>query len=145
MKDNDKQIQVNEKYLDIIQATITRMGQNSFQAKTWGITIVSGLLVFMFNKEGSDNSMKILCIGVAIVVTCLFCFLDTYYLYLERGYRDLYNIAANLIEDKTVKDYDLSLPKESRGFKKAINAFFSYSTGLFYCVVVFGLILLSYI
>ena len=143
MKDNNKQTQVNEKYLDFIQATITRMGQNSFQAKTWGITIVSGLLAFMLSQ--SDHNLKIICIITSIVVTCLFWLLDAYYLHLERGYRALYNIAAKLVRGKTVQDYDMRIPKESCGCKKYMKALFlSPSTGFFYFVVVVGMIILLF-
>ena len=113
------------------------------QAKTWGITIVSGLLAFMLSQ--SDHKLKIVCIITSIVVTCLFWLLDAYYLHLERGYRALYNIAAKLVRGKTVQDYDMRIPKESRGFKKYMKSLFlSPSTGFFYFVVVVGMIILLF-
>ena len=143
MANNTNQTFPNEKHLDYIQTTITRMGQNSFQAKTWGITIVSGLLDFMLSQ--SDHKLKIVCIITSIVVTCLFWLLDAYYLHLERGYRALYNIAAKLVRGKTVQDYDMRIPKESRGFKKYMKSLFlSPSTGFFYFVVVVGMIILLF-
>lgn len=87
----------NETHLGYIQATITRMGQNAFQAKTWCITIITALLIFLLEKA-SDHS-KFTTIYIAIGVVALFCTLDTYYLYLERGYRKLYKIAAGLVPE----------------------------------------------
>ena len=61
------------KHLEFIQATITRMNQNSFQIKGWMITIVSALLALYANSE---NVVYIL---VAIVPAIIFWFLDAYY------------------------------------------------------------------
>lgn len=38
---NNQEQQVNDTLLGYIQNTITRIGQNSFQAKAWAITIIS--------------------------------------------------------------------------------------------------------
>lgn len=130
----------DEKHLEFIQNTITRMGQNSFQAKAWGISIVSALLAFMLSQ--SDHKLKIICIVIAIVVTLLFCLLDVYYLFLERGYRSLYNSVAGLTPNHSVKKYDMKIPAEEKGFGKYVKALFSVSTGIFYSVVIIGLIIM---
>lgn len=136
MGNNEK---LNETYLGFIQSIISRMAQNSFQAKAWGITIVSALLAFYLGKDAIEIRDIILCISC--VVALLFCILDTYYLYLERGYRHLYNIVVGIEKyNEKIKEYDLRIPKQYRGLKCYFKAFRSISTGLFYSII--GLFLL---
>ena len=134
----------NETYLGYIQATISRMGQNAFQAKTWCITVVTALLIFLLEKA-SDHS-KFTTIYIAIGVVALFCTLDTYYLYLERGYRKLYKIAAGLEpelpESEKLSDYDMQIPNIGCGIKEYGKAFLSVSTGLFYGLIIVLLLVL---
>ena len=61
------------KHLEFIQATITRMNQNSFQIKGWMITIISALLALY---ASSENTIYIF---IAIVPAIVFWFLDAYY------------------------------------------------------------------
>lgn len=131
---NEKSNPVNETHLGYIQAVIDRMGQNSFHAKEWCVTVVSALIaVYLTN----DTSIAVPI--TAEVVTNLFAFVDAYYLHLERGYRHLYKIAAQLETDPTVKPYSMSRPKKVKGFWRYMKALFSLSTGLFYLMIVIGI------
>ena len=142
--EHDRKRTPNETHLGYIQATITRMGQNAFQAKTWCITIITARLIFLLEKA-SDHS-KFTTIYIAIGVVALFCTLDTYYLYLERGYRKLYKIAAGLVpelpESEKLSDYDMQIPNIGRGIKEYGKAFLSVSTGLFYGLIIVLLLVL---
>ena len=129
----------NDAYLGFIQNSISRMGQNSFQTKTWCITLVAALLAYMFNKN--DKETMTTCVLISMVIVVPLCSLDMYYLYLERGYRKLYKVAAGLIQDDTVKDYCMSVPKSERGFTKYLNSFLSFSTGGFYTIFFVGQII----
>lgn len=72
-------------HIDIIESTITRMSENSKQMKEWCIVLVSGLV-------GAYFTIKISwLVIIALIVTILFGCLDTFYLMLERRYRQLYN------------------------------------------------------
>jgi len=71
-----------EKEIDLIQACISRMAQNSFIVKGWLITLVTVILALLPDKVDA----KILC-GVVIVATLCFWYLDAYFLRLERLYR----------------------------------------------------------
>lgn len=66
------------KHLEFIQATITRMNQNSFQITGWMITLVSALLALYASSE------KPVYIIIAVVPTFIFGLLDAYYLQQER-------------------------------------------------------------
>ncbi|MBR5537584.1 MAG: hypothetical protein IKU58_06760 [Clostridia bacterium] len=131
----------NETHLGYIQTTITRMAQNSFQAKTWCITVICALLVFYL--EQTQEAVRSKCMIASITAVLLFGILDVYYLYLERGYRYLYNVAAGLVvPKKPIKAYEMSIPKSERGFKKYLKALWSPSTGLFYLIIMLLLIAL---
>lgn len=131
----------NETHLGYIQTTISRMGQNAFQAKTWCITIITALLIFYLEK--ASETSKAVTIYIALGVVVLFCLLDTYYLYLERGYRKLYKIAAKLeVPSKPLLDFDMQIPKSERGIVQYSKAFLSVSTGLFYGVIMLLLTIL---
>ncbi|MGI5195582.1 hypothetical protein ACQEVY_18340 [Streptomyces sp. CA-288835] len=73
------------KHLEFIQATITRMGTNSFLVKGWSLTLAVGLLAL----AGSRSSWQIAAVGVVP----LFCFwyLDCFFLRQERAFRRLYD------------------------------------------------------
>ena len=133
-KDAEKN-KINEKHLDYIQTIIIRMAQNSFQCKSWGITVVTALLTYGLSAAPLDNR-RIICI-IACIVIALFGGMDTYYLYLERGYRNLYNAVAQIdVENNSIKKYDLRIPKEYKCWKNIIKALFSLVTGGFYLAII---------
>lgn len=80
-KENSQAVQA---HLTIIQSIIQRMASNSASCKTWCITIVSAILVVVADK-GKPNYVLI-----AIIPILLFLFLDTYYLALEKSFRNSY-------------------------------------------------------
>lgn len=71
-------------HLSFLQGNIARMANNSSSAKAWCITVVSAMLAFSAEKQSSEFIL------VAIFPTILFCFLDVYYLALERSFRSAY-------------------------------------------------------
>ena len=97
------------KYLEMIQAVVNRMAQNSFALKGWAVTLVTGLSAF---SAVDKNKWLIL---VALIPIILFWFLDSYYLQQERKYRALYNKA---VADKSEKDlFNLKPPKANKADK----------------------------
>ena len=135
---------VIDTHLGYVQNVITRMGQNSFQCKTWCITLVSALLVIYLEQPNGKPHPE--CTYIAAAVVVLFGLLDTYYLYLERGYRYLYNVAANLVAGISVPEYDMRIPKEKRTVCNYFCALFSITTGLFYgCILVLLYVLIAFI
>lgn len=117
------------------------MRQNAFQAKAWCITVVAAVLIFYLGKDASGQHL--ICTIIACAVTALFCLLDSYYLYLERGYRKLYQYAAGLESiSPPIRDYDMQIPKNERSIWQYLKALFSISTGLFYGAIILLLIVL---
>lgn len=119
------------------------MGQNSFQSKSWFITIVTALAAILFNHSKNGQQSSPYGVGmVGILSVLLFCLLDSYYLYLERGYRRLYNSAAGLVDDRTCKPFDMAIPQECRGFGNYMRAVSSVATGFFYLPIIVAMVVL---
>jgi hypothetical protein len=80
------------KRLEMIQAIVARMAQNSFAIKTWAVTFCSALLAL--GAKDANASFALL----AVAPTLIFWGLDAYYLSLERRYRALYESAAHELD-----------------------------------------------
>lgn len=98
------------KYLTFIQDVITRMNRNAFQLKGWSITIVAALAALAVDKG------SLLLFIVAAAATMPFCFLDAYYLLMERQFRGLYSDVINGCPD--IKLFSMPInrytPKEAK-------------------------------
>jgi hypothetical protein len=73
-----------EKHIEFVQQVITRMNANSFQLKTWAVTLAAGLFAL---SERSKPWFALL----ALIPIVLFWFMDAYYLKMETQYRHLYD------------------------------------------------------
>lgn len=75
-----------DKEIDLIQACINRMAQNSFMVRGWLITLIAVMLALLpesFNIRG-------LCI-VGFAITICFWYFDTFFLRTEKLYRWKYD------------------------------------------------------
>lgn len=86
MSDESK---VNEKYLDHIQAVITRHNSNSFMIKGWAITICTVVLTVAGTWKEPVIAL------IALVPISVFWVLDSFYLANERCFVSLYSAAIN--------------------------------------------------
>lgn len=90
------------KHLELIQNIVSRMNGNSFQIKSWTITLVSAMFAIYATNQ---NSYFIL---VSAFPTIVFWFLDAYYLQQERKFRGLYNdVAGVTTEPKAIKPFEM--------------------------------------
>jgi cytochrome c biogenesis protein CcdA len=78
----------NQSQLEMIQGVINRLASNSSTYKGWLVTITAALLGVAIN-----NSKPWLA-WLAVYAICILALLDSYYLTLERSYRELYRTAA---------------------------------------------------
>ena len=76
------------KHLEMLQAVITRMANNSFLVKGWSITLFSAILVF------AAKEARIRLTWIALVPIVFFWILDAYFLRQERLFRKLYEVYA---------------------------------------------------
>jgi hypothetical protein len=81
---------VNEdqrKYLEMIQAVISRLSSNSFLLKGWSVTLASALLGYASTQRND------LIASLTLLPALVFWALDAYYLAQERLHRDLFDKA----------------------------------------------------
>lgn len=90
--------QAIQTHLGILQGVIERMAGNSASAKAWCITLVSAILVIVAEKHQPRF------VWLAFIPTLLFLALDTYYLALEKGYRQAYNRFVEQLHRGTISE-----------------------------------------
>lgn len=83
------------KELDLIQAVVTRLAQNSFYVKGWSITLVSVVLA-LGKDQLLTTAHRPWLLSLVLVVWLAFWYLDAYFLRQERLFRKLYEyVVAN--------------------------------------------------
>lgn len=73
------------KHLEMLQAVITRMANNSFLIKGWSTTLLAAILVLAV-KDGHPRMALVACLP-----TLMFWLLDAYFLHQERLFRKLWD------------------------------------------------------
>ena len=114
------------KHLEFIQNVITRMNQNSFLIKGWGVTIVSAL--YALAAKDADMSFVI----VSYIAIATFWCLDAMYLSMERQYIGLYNA----VRTESVNNFDMDASPYAIGNNQWSRAFFSRTILFFYGLLV---------
>ncbi len=112
------------KHLEMIQSVINRLANNSFTLKSWTITLVVAIITFISKSEDKKYMM------IVYFPIILFMILSTYYLYLEKLFRKLYNnVIAKDEDDIDFKMNIMDLPSKP---KLLLKSFFSITQMLFY-------------
>lgn len=128
------------KHLELLQSIITRMNTNSFQIKTFAITIVSAFLAVFASTK---NECFIL---IGIFPVLLFWFLDIYYLQQEKKFRSIYDIVSGLKKDIKIKDFEMPIKKFKGGKFNYWKVFLcSCTVSLFYLVIIVSLVVVFFI
>lgn len=126
------------KHLEMINGIINRLGSDSFKLKGWSVTLAAGIFAL------SSKDSKYVFFLVVYVPLIVFWILDTYYLQLERKYRNLYDKVRQL-EEKDI-DFSMNLTKDLFTEKtRFFRCFFSVSEIIFYlptAALVWGIIYL---
>lgn len=125
------------KELDMLQNCISRMSTNSFALKGWYVTVITALVTFIFT---ADRALIGKLLGVLIIITIVFWYLNSYYLLLERKYRVQYEwVLKNRVyseEISTEKIFDLNVngksDSEINRSEKFLSAMFSAAFKLLY-------------
>lgn len=127
-------------HLGFLQAAIQRMATNSTTSKTWCITIVSAILVIIADKGKPEFAW------IAFLPTFLFMCLDSYYLALEKGFRQSYNHFIVKLHAGTLTSEDLySVVPEGEQTDHQFEALQSFSIWGFYVVLFLLIILAKYV
>lgn len=104
------------KHIELIQAVITRMANNSFMLKGWTITLISGIFLLSSVNEGSFLFI------LPFLPTLAFWGLDSYYLWQERLFRKLYDAARKSFTTST-SDFEL-FTMDTRPYEKDVDSWF---------------------
>ena len=115
-------------HLSFIQGVITRMNSNSFSMKGWMVAIVSALCAVY--ASNADSCSAYIYFIAAIIADILFCFLDAYYLKMEKEYRKLYE---KVLKSPKETDFNMKIGEEQNVC--LWNAFKSPSVWILYTVV----------
>jgi len=119
--------QAVQAHLEITQSAIQRMADNSASCKTWCITLVSAILVVIADKGKPQYAL------IAIIPTALFLILDSYYLMLEKMFRESYNGFINKLHNDKIVETDLySIKPDGNRIKAFFASIFSFSVFPFY-------------
>ena len=118
-------------HLNIMQGVIQRMAENSRSCKVWCVTLVSATLVLAARTASADHAL------IALIPTALFCWLDAYYLGLERGFRASYNTFVQKVHlaEVSLEDLYLVAPAGSHVGRFLWALVRSFSVAPFYIVV----------
>ncbi|MCX5717711.1 MAG: hypothetical protein NTW44_05255 [Nitrospirae bacterium] len=125
--------------LKIIQDIIKRMALNSFLIKGWAITLVVATLLLKGNKYQ---------VLIAFIPLLVFWFLDAYFLWQEKMYRELYKW---VVENRLKTDeylFNMNAYRFKDKVQSKFRIMFSITLGWFYCsiailVIIYALILLT--
>lgn len=119
-------------HLQIMQGVISRMAANSTASKAWCITIVSAILVLVADKSKPEYAF------IALVPIVLFSALDSYYLALEKAFRDSYNAFIKKLHDQKICSDDLySIVPKGSMTRHQVDALKSFSVwGFYVCLAV---------
>lgn len=79
----------NSDYLALIQGVVSRMANNAFLIKGWSISLTTAMLAL---AGGTKN--EIFCV-ISIIPVLLLWWLDAFFFYQEKKYRDLYDYAKS--------------------------------------------------
>ena len=130
-----------QSYLTILQSVISRMASNSAGCKTWCIALVSAIVVIIADKGARAS------IWVSLIPIVLFLLLDSYYLGLERSFRDRYNAFIRKLHAKRISAEDLFVvapPSGASTMKATAGAFSSFSIWPFYGLLAAMLLILRF-
>ena len=129
------------KELDLIQAVVSRLAQNSFYIKGWSITLVSVVLTL-----GKDDLLTTAkqpwLLALTLVIWLAFWYLDAYFLRQERLFRKLYEHVVAHPDDLTRPRYALNVGPFLDKVETEWKTMFSVTLRLFYglpALLLFGL------
>jgi hypothetical protein len=125
------------RHLELIQAAINRMANNSFLIKGWCITLVSALL----GLAAKDSNKKF--IIVVFFPAFMFWLLDAYYLRQERLFRKKYNDIRKSAAELT--DFSMDVSTVEKRVDSWLRVAFSKTLLLFYGTMIAAILVTTFI
>lgn len=115
------------KHLELIQAVINRLANNSFLVKGWCVTLVAAVLGLL----SKDTNKRLVIIVYFLIV--MFWILDAYFLYQEKLFRNLYNQVRNT--DNEHIDFSMNAYEINKNKTNWAGSFLSGTMLLFYGIM----------
>ena len=129
-------------HLAMMQSVISRMSESSRACKTWALTLVAAMLVVItkFDMSTEAEPFGLLETWIAAVPTTIFWMLDSYYLALNRSFRDSYNSFVHRLRSRELKGDELfEINADDAGSRHFLGSMFSISTLPFYSMLGVGI------
>ena len=123
------------KHLEMIQAVVNRMANNSFLLKGWSVTLISALLALA--AANSDRRF----VYVAVLPLLMFWLLDAYFLRQERLFRKLYDRVRML--DANAIDFSMNTMPYVKDTASWIGVMFSRTLLIFYGALFIGVVIIA--
>jgi hypothetical protein len=117
-----------------IQDIIKRMASNSFNLKTWTVTLIIAVILFRSNNEQ---------IFITFIPLISFWYLDSYYLRQEKLFREVYNHTLKYRLNNDDKLFNINPKKFDDAIAPTFKIMFTVSTIPFYGSVFTILIIMS--
>ena len=119
-----------------MQGVITRMAENSRSCKLWCVTLVSAVLVLVARTENPEYAL------IALIPAVLLLVLDTYYLALERAFRESYDAFVRKLHEGVLTSADpYSVAPSGSIMGHCMASLKSFSIWLFYPTLVLMIVL----
>lgn len=132
----EKSYDMKMKHLEYLQNVISRMANNSTNAKNYCMTVVAA----MIGLSTSVENPRVLIYSIPIVL--LFSIIDIQYLVLEKGFREKYDLVRKS-EFDAESSFDISISLSKNKLKTTLHTYFSWSVFMFYGTIIAVLIGLS--
>ena len=118
-------------HLEIMQAVIQRMAENSRSCKVWCVTLVAAILVLVAQTGEPRHAL------IALVPTVLLLFLDSYYLALEGAFRRSYTKFVDKLHQGELSTCDIyRVVPTGMGLTSVVRCLGSVSIWLFYVLLI---------
>jgi hypothetical protein len=123
------------KHLEMIQVIITRMANNSFLLKGWGVILTSALFALVAKDANK------LFIFLTILPVIAFWILDGYYLRQERLFRKLYDQVRG--KDESEIDFSMDISSVNNQVKGWFLVCLSRAISFFYGTILLLVVILA--
>lgn len=121
------------KWLDLIEKCIERMANNSLQIKKWSIALVLAVIALIPESTIIAPKKIVFSVGIGIIA---FWVLDSYYLMLERAFRDKYKIVIEYMAGTKKQEETTLNMKTERDFCMFLKAFVRPVEFIFYLILI---------
>ncbi|WP_455557961.1 hypothetical protein [Agathobaculum hominis] len=118
------------RYLEAVQRIIDRLSNCSFLLKGWAVTLVAALVALAAKDSNTRYAL------IAYIPVACFWFLDSYYLMMERQFKDLYKENTNLSQPLE----DFSIHRQNFTWQKYGSALFSPTQILLYIPLIMAIL-----